>query len=194
MTRHAREQVVDSLELQTAMDKVQPRRTIDVHGSTQLALRERFVFAKVRGRHAPVRQGDLDMQRHGDDVRDENKQHAGGPVRQRAQQQAIAKEEPVASHEDNFRRTNPPGLAAAESRGSEEDVDPREEVQVEAGDAHDGVVGVLLVGNEDFGGAVPDKSKVVVGGAKGLEKGRAGGEERNVLDIRVVLLEVGVSE
>lgn len=42
---------------------------------------------------------------------------------------------------------------------------PGEEVEVEARDAHDWVVGVLLVPDGDLAGAVPCKVKVVVGGA-----------------------------
>jgi hypothetical protein len=42
-------------------------------------------------------------------------------------------------------------------------VEPREEVEVEAGDAHDRVVGVALVGHEEVGGGVPDEGEVVVG-------------------------------
>jgi hypothetical protein len=43
-------------------------------------------------------------------------------------------------------------------------VEPGEEVEIEAGDAHDGVVGVLLEGDEDLRGLVPDVGEVVVGG------------------------------
>lgn len=42
---------------------------------------------------------------------------------------------------------------------------PGEEVEVEAGDAHDRVVGVFLVGNENVGGGIPGEDEaVVVGG------------------------------
>lgn len=55
-------------------------------------------------------------------------------------------------------------------------MEPGEEVEVEAGDAHDGVVGVFLEGDKDLGGLVPDVSEVVVGGVYGLEEGGAGSE------------------
>lgn len=65
---------------------------------------------------------------------------------------------------------------------------PGEEIQVEAGDAHHRVVGEALVLNQEVGGSVPHKGEVVVRRAQGLEEGGAGGEERNVLNIGVVFL------
>lgn len=66
---------------------------------------------------------------------------------------------------------------------------PGEEVEVEAGDAHDRVVGVFLVGNENVGGGIPGEDEaVVVGGDDGFEEFRGGGEEGNVLDVGVVFL------
>lgn len=69
---------------------------------------------------------------------------------------------------------------------------PREEVQVEAGDAHDGIISETLVGNEKVGGGIPDKSKVVVSRTKGLEERGASSKERNVLDIGIVFLSLSV--
>lgn len=66
---------------------------------------------------------------------------------------------------------------------------PGEEVEVEAGDAHDGVVGVFLIGDEEVGGFVPGEDEaVVVGGDDGLEEFGRGGEQGDVLDVGVVLL------
>lgn len=47
VSRHAREQVVNGLELETAVDKVEPLRTIDVHGRAQHALREGLCDAEI---------------------------------------------------------------------------------------------------------------------------------------------------
>jgi dissimilatory sulfite reductase (desulfoviridin) alpha/beta subunit len=64
---------------------------------------------------------------------------------------------------------------------------PREEIKVEASNCHYGVICINLVLNQEIGSSIPDKGKaIVVGGVKGLEKGRACGEERNVLNIGVV--------
>lgn len=64
VTRNLREQVVYSLELQASVDEVQPFRAVDVHGSSQLALRERLSISKISRRHGPMGQSNLDMQRH----------------------------------------------------------------------------------------------------------------------------------
>lgn len=80
MPRHAGEQVVNSLELQTAVDPIQPRGAVDVHGCAHLALGEGFGGTEVGGRHAPVGQGDLHVQDHGDQVRDEDEADADGPA------------------------------------------------------------------------------------------------------------------
>lgn len=117
MSRNAREQMMNGLELKTAVNEVQPGRAVDVHGSAELALGERLVLAQIGRGHAPVRECDLNMQRHGDDVGNQDKGDANGPCRQCAPEEDITKQEPVAGHEDYLGRTNPPGLAASEGRG-----------------------------------------------------------------------------
>lgn len=67
-------------------------------------------------------------------------------------------------------------------------MEPGQEVEVETGDAHDGVVGVFLVSDGDVGEGVPRVGEVVVGGVNRLEERRGGGEERHVLDVGVVFL------
>lgn len=186
---HTWEQMVNSLELQTAVNKVQPGGTVDIHGGAQLALGERLGLAQVRVGHAPVRQGDLDVQRHGDDVGDEDKDDTVGPGRDRPPHQTVAEQEPVAGHAEDLGRLDPPSSALAEGKGlGRDDVEPRQQVKVEASYTHDRVVSVLLVWDHKVGGGVPEKNEaVVVGGVDGLEEGRAGGENWDVLDIGVVL-------
>lgn len=71
-------------------------------------------------------------------------------------------------------------------------MEPGEEVQVEAGDAHDGIVGEALIGDEEVGGGIPDKGEVVVGRTKGLEERGASSKKRDVLNIGVVFLSLSV--
>lgn len=187
--RHTREQVVHGLELKTAVDPVEPRRAVDVHRGAELALGEGLGFAEVRGRHGPVGEGDLDVKGHSDNVRDEDEADADGPRGERAPDEEVAKDVPVAGHHGDFGGADPPGGRVAEGRGlGREEVQPREEVEVEARHAHDGVVRVLLEGDEEVGGGVPDEGEVVVGGEDAAEKGGRGGEEGDVLDIGVVFL------
>lgn len=68
---------------------------------------------------------------------------------------------------------------------------PGQEVEVEAGDGHDGVVSVLLVGDEEVGGSVPDEGEVVEGAEDGAEVGGRCGEQRDVLEVGIVLRHVG---
>ena len=127
-------------------------------------------------------------------MRDQHERDAHRPVGQGAPQQEIAKDVPVAAHEEDLDGADPPGLAVAEGRGlGGEDVQPREEVQVEARDAHDGVVGVLLEGDEEVGDGVPGEGEVVVGGVDAAEEGGGGGEEGDVLDVGVVFLRARMS-
>jgi hypothetical protein len=74
VARDAREEVVHGLELEAAVYEVELSGAVDVHGGAELLLGERLGGAEVRGGHAEVGERDLNVQRHGDDVRD---QHEG---------------------------------------------------------------------------------------------------------------------
>lgn len=67
------------LELETAMEPIEPLGAVDVHSCAKLMLRERFGGSKVCGGHAPVRKSDLNVEDDGDDVRCQDKSHAVGP-------------------------------------------------------------------------------------------------------------------
>ena len=108
VSRHTGEKMVNGLELKTAVDEVQPGRAVDIHSCSKLTLRKRFLLAEINSRHTPVRKGNLDMQRHGDDVGDQDEDDTGGPVRESAPEEAVAEEEPVACHEADLGRANPP--------------------------------------------------------------------------------------
>ena len=64
---------------------------------------------------------------------------------------------------------------------------PGEHVEVEASDAHDGVVGVGLVRDGESGELVEEVGEVVVRGVEVAEEGGGGGEEGDILDVGVVL-------
>ncbi len=151
------------------MDEVQPRRAGDVHGGAQLFLREGLGVAEVGGGHGEVGEGDLHVQGHGDDVRDQDEGDAEGPGRDGAPEQEVAEDEPVAEHEGYFGRSRPGRRSEVGGAGGKK-VQPREEIEVEAGDAHDGVVGVMLVLNRIVGGFVPDEGEIVVAGVDGFEE------------------------
>ncbi len=178
------------LELEPAVHEIEVGGAVDVHGGAQLALRKGLGVAEVGGRHAPVREGDLDVQGHGDDVRHEHKGNAQGPGGDAAPEQAIPKKEPVAAHKSNLHRPSP-GCGAEVCATAREQMAPGKDVEIEAGDAHYRVVGVGLVGDGEGGELVEEVGEVVVGGVEGAQEGGRGGEERDVLDVWVVLGVVG---
>lgn len=187
---HTGKEVVHSLELQTAVIPVEPLRAVDIHGGSQLGLGKCLGLAAIRRRHTPVGQVDLAVERHEDDVRDDDKDNAVEPSRNGAPDKAVAKGVPVKGHTDNLGRTNPPSLATTETRRLlREDMQPRQHVEVETSHGHDGIVHVVLDGNKDLARSVPDKLEAfVVRGNDGLEELGADGEEGYVLDIGIMLL------
>ena len=136
-----------------------------------------------------MRKCDLDVQRHCDNVRHEHKHDADGPSGKRSPKQAVSEQKPIARHECDLRGSNPPRLATTQARRPfRKNMKPRQEVEVEPSDAHDGVVGISLVRHEEVGGSVPNECEVVVAGSKGLEEARASSEEGDVLNIGIVFL------
>lgn len=95
VTWYAREQVVYGLELQATMDKIEPRRALDVHCGSKLMLGEAFRFAEVTGRHRPMRQRDLHMQGHRDDMGDQHEHDTKWPRWNTPPYQTITKEKPI---------------------------------------------------------------------------------------------------
>ena len=84
-----------SLELQTAVQPIEPNGALHIHCGAELALGERLCGAEVGGRHAPVGEGDLDVQEHGDAVGDQDERHAYRPGGEGTPDEAVAEEEPV---------------------------------------------------------------------------------------------------
>lgn len=83
MSRYPGVQMVDRLELQPAVQKIQPLRTLNVHGGPQHLLRERLVDAQVGGAHGEMAQGDLDVEGAGDHVADHDEEEPVAGVRNR---------------------------------------------------------------------------------------------------------------
>ena len=169
MPRHAREQVMHSLELQTPVNEIQPRGAVDIHGRAQLVLGETLA-GEDAGRHAPVGEGDLDMQGHSGEVRDEDEQDAVLPGGDAERVDEVAEPEEIPEDGEDFRGTGPQ-RAAHVGRAGFEQVRPGEEVEVEARGGHDGVVGVGLEAQGEVGDGVVDEDEaVVVGGGEGFEE------------------------
>lgn len=172
--------MVDGLELKPTVEEVEPLGAVDIQSRAELALGKRLGRTQVGSWHSPMGEGDLDMKQDRDGVGYKNEAHAGRPVGQSAPDQAITKERPVARHEYNLEPSCPPGGAELGGAWGEE-MQPGEDVKVEASDGHDWVVGVFLVGHEDICGLVPYESEIVEGAVDRLEVGRRVGEQRDVL-------------
>ena len=89
-------------------------------------------------------EGDLDVQGKGEDVADEDKCDAERPSRDAAPEEEVAEEVPVAKHEPDLRWPSPRSGTEVLRTGRQE-MQPGENVEIEAGDEHGGVIGVLLV-------------------------------------------------
>jgi len=107
-----------------------------------------------------VRKRDLNVQWHGDDVGDEDECDSRWPIWESAPDEAVAEEEPVACHASYFGFADP--ACRAGGFGPEKEMVQGQDVEVEPGYAHDGVVCVLLVANSEVCCFVPDEGEVVI--------------------------------
>ena len=184
--RHPREQVVHGLELEPAMEEVEPLGAVDVHGRAQHLLGERLVDAQVGGRHGVVGEGDLDVERGGDHVRDEDEEHAARPGGDVCVDDAVAEPRPEKDLAHHLEPAVPPGRAVLGATTKDE-VLPAEEVEVEATEQKNRVVRVVLPLDGEPGHGVKGHDAVVVGAVNAVEELRGQGEERHQLDVGVVL-------
>lgn len=65
---------------------------------------------------------------------------------------------------------------------------PGEEIEIETRDAHDRIVGVVLVWDGEIRDSIPQEGEIVVARVKASEDRRRGCEERRILYVRVVFL------
>ena len=134
-----------------------------------------------------MRQGDLNMKRHGYYVRDQDESDTYRPGGQCAPYQAVAEPKPITGDESHLGWAHP-RRDSTSALGCREEVMDGEDVEVESSDSHYWIVGVLLVLDGEVGKCVPNKSEVVIGRMKRLDEGWTRGEERTILDVWVVLL------
>ena len=123
MPRDPRVQMVDGLELETAVDEVQPGWAIDVHGRAEHFLGEGLVGAEVGGRHGEVGECDLDVQRRGDGVGDQDEDDAVPPGRDRGPDCVVAEPGPEEDLAGDL-EVPVPVCGAFEGAGEEDQVRP----------------------------------------------------------------------
>ncbi|RUP47562.1 hypothetical protein BC936DRAFT_145585 [Jimgerdemannia flammicorona] len=182
MPGNTRKQMVNNLELQAAVDEIHPLRAVDVHSSTELANDKWLVRPHVLHRHAKVRESDLDVERGGEAVGDQDKGEASLPVGEEGNEEWIPGEEECHAGELN--------VAVLGLRMEVEKLET-EVVEVEAGEEHDDVVGDVLDADEALGGGVEVHDALEVARVDIVEEAGGEREEGQVLDVRVILHVVG---
>ncbi|KAI7288067.1 fatty acid desaturase [Hortaea werneckii] len=169
-----------------AVEEVQPPGTVDVHSGAQHALGKGLGDAEVRRAHGEVAERDLHVHRHGDHVADHDEAEAApargdalvyGQVRVPVPEEELAGDLEVAV---------PPGWTLPGPLQAE-DVRPGEDVEIEAAEGEERVVHEVLVFKHELGDGVVRHDAVVVGALETAEEAVRDGEERHVLDVRVVL-------
>lgn len=108
VSRYARIQVMHCLKLQSAMEEVQPSRTIDIHGGAQHSLWKGLRDAQVCCAHGEVGERDLNVDRRGDHVTDHDEDESVPGSWYRFVDCEIAEPVPEENLADNFKITVPP--------------------------------------------------------------------------------------
>lgn len=176
---------MDGLELQTAVEEVEPGRAVDIHGGAEHSLWERLVDSHVGGGHGEVRKCDLHVQRRGNHMGDEKEGKPAAPVGDRPVHHSIAKPDPEKDLAANLKPPMPPGGTFFRGLAHEE-VLPAQAIQVETSKQEDRVVEVVLEAEKEVCSSIKFHDAVVVGAAKAGKEAMGNGEEWHVFDIRVV--------
>lgn len=190
MPRDARVQVMDGLELQSTVEKVEPLGTIDVHGGAEHPLRKGLLHAQICRAHAEVTQRDLNMEGRGDHVADEDEGDAAADARNGSVDDPVAEPGPESDVAGDFEPAVPPRRTLSRAE-TEDQVFPAETVEIEAAEGHDGVIEVVLVADGEFGKGVVCHDAIVIGAAEGGQEAVGDGEEGHVLDVGVMFGRVG---
>lgn len=161
MSRDSREEVVDGLELETAMEPVQPGSAINIHRGAKHPLRKGFMHPEVSGRHSEVRKCDLHMQRRGDHMRDHDEYEATARIGNGAVHHIVAEPYPEEYLTRDLEPAVPPGWALPGTL-SQDEVLPTQTVEVEAAKEKDWVVQVVLILQHKLGKCIKLQNSVVI--------------------------------
>lgn len=131
--------MVDRLELQAAVEEVEPLGAVHVHCSPQHALGKGLGDAQVGSAHCKVTERDLDVEWRCDHVADHDKGKAAGCCRDALVDETVAEPSPEEDLTCNLEPSVPPCWSLARTEAKDE-VFPAESVQVEAAHSEDRVV------------------------------------------------------
>lgn len=172
------------------MEEIQPLGAIDIHSGPQHLLGEALIDAQVRSGHGKVRQGDLHMQWHGDHVADHHI-HESLPVGLETVVEHTVSEPVPEDYEATQLEVPVPGRNTPARSQSHDQVLQGQTVQVESAEKKDRVVEVMLIPHAELGESVVWQNTLVVGREYAAEESVGDGEEREMLDIRVMLGVIG---
>lgn len=161
MSRNTRIQMMNRLELKSTVEKVQPGRTVHVHGCAEHLLGERLPGTEIGGRHRVVREGNLHMEWCGDHVGYQDKGNSIPPAGDAEVDHTVAEPGPEEDLTGKLEPAVPPAGAVAGS-AADDDVFPAEEVEIETAEEDNGVVEVVLVLDCDLSHGVVCHDPVVV--------------------------------
>lgn len=185
VARDPRVQVVNGLELQTAVEEVKPLGAVDVHGGAQHLLGKRLGGTQVGGTHGEVGQRELRVQRHGHHVADQDECEPVQVVRNRTVHDAVGIPVPEEGESAQLYVRVPPCRTLPGSLAEQDELE-REAVKVEAPKHEEDVEGVVLNRDQDLCHSIVLEDAFVVGRAQGTKQTVGDGHEGQVLDIRVM--------
>lgn len=152
---------MDCLELQTAVNEIQPGRAVDIHCCAQHSLRERFLWAKICGTHGKVRKNNLNMKRRRSYMTDHDKYESGPGVRDRLVHHEVSKPVPEKYLPNHF---DPPvpGRDALLGTATREKELPRQDIEVEPAESKERIVRPRLYAQKDLGGCIICHDSVII--------------------------------
>ena len=171
--------MVLNLELQTTMEPIHPGRAQDVERACRLLLKPVIALGWADidiGRE--VVEAELDVLNPADGKAEKHKRDPLPPIGQGSHEQRVPSPE-CGDARDLKRALRYPLLGENEERGLRKKIYP--------GDAHYRVEGPVLVADEEFGGGVEREGPLVEVGPYVAEELGGDGEERHVLEVRVMV-------
>mmetsp|Transcript_5692 Transcript_5692/g.13311 ORF Transcript_5692/g.13311 Transcript_5692/m.13311 type:complete len:242 (-) Transcript_5692:467-1192(-) len=191
MSRQSREKMVLNLELESTMEPMGHPVGVNVQGGGKLMAEKIQILSTVdllteeralEGVHREMRTADLHVKNSSNHVRNQDKADSLSPSRELHSQNSEPCE--IREHGHDF---GPPSLHIVTCEKHIQGL----EVQVEASNGHDGIKEVVLHADQKFGSGIEVHHALVVIRVKRLEQPVVDAEDREMLNIGVVINGVG---
>ena len=182
--------MVDGLELEPAVDEVEPLGALNVHSCAEHALRERLVNTQVSGAHGEMAQRNLHVHRRRHHVADQQERPTARGCRYRLVHDAVAEPEPEEDITCELEPAVPPCSSLPWAK-AEDQVYPALDVEIEAAKKEDRVVKIMLDLDSMLCENIEGHNAVVIGAIERVKKAVRDGKERHMLDVRIMLRRIG---